>query len=163
MDYKRIEQLLERYWQGDTSVEEEACLRRFFTEEEVPGHLLRYKEWFAYQQVQQELCLGDDFDERLLREMEVSTVKARRVTLFSRLTPLLKAAAVVAVILTLGNVAQHSFTPEGGTTVLATDTIGKQVTAPSVAVSDEGKANQALADSLNGIATQKASDPVVNE
>jgi hypothetical protein len=31
---------------------------------------------------------------------------------------------------------------------LATDTIGKQVTAPSVALSNELKADQALADSL---------------
>lgn len=43
MDYKDIEQLLERYWQCETSVEEESVLRDFFTKEEVPAHLLRYK------------------------------------------------------------------------------------------------------------------------
>ena len=31
MDYKDIEQLLERYWQCETSVEEESVLRDFFT------------------------------------------------------------------------------------------------------------------------------------
>ena len=36
MDYKDIEQLLERYWQCETSVEEEATLRDFFAKEEVP-------------------------------------------------------------------------------------------------------------------------------
>ena len=35
MDYNDIEQLLERYWQCDTSAEEEARLRDFFTQEEV--------------------------------------------------------------------------------------------------------------------------------
>ena len=51
MDYKDIEQLLERYWQCETSVEEESVLRDFFTKEEVPAHLLRYKNLFVYQQV----------------------------------------------------------------------------------------------------------------
>jgi hypothetical protein len=31
MDYKRISALLERYWEGETSLEEEALLREFFS------------------------------------------------------------------------------------------------------------------------------------
>ena len=54
MDSKYIEQLLERYWQCETSLEEEAQLRTFFMEGDVPGHLLRYKDLFVYQQLQQE-------------------------------------------------------------------------------------------------------------
>ena len=54
---------------------------------------------------------------------------------------------MIAIILSLGNVAQHSFSGDDAR-VLATDTIGKQVTAPSVALSNELKADQALADSL---------------
>ena len=50
MDYKYIEQLLERYWQCETSLEEESELRSFFSEEEVPAHLLRYKELFNRRQ-----------------------------------------------------------------------------------------------------------------
>ena len=59
MDYRDIEQLLERYWQCETSVEEESVLRDFFSKEEVPAHLLRYKNLFVYQQVQQEVGLGE--------------------------------------------------------------------------------------------------------
>lgn len=146
MDYKNIEQLLERYWQCETSVEEESQLRNFFTKEEVPSHLLRYKNLFVYQQVQQEVGLGEDFDARILAKVEPTVVKAKRLTLKSRFIPLFKAAAVIAVILSLGNVAQHSFSGDEGS-VLAADTIGKQVTTPSVALSGE-KAEQALADSL---------------
>ena len=54
MDYKYIEQLLERYWQCDTSVEEEAQLREFFASGEVPDGLLRYRDLFLYQKVQQD-------------------------------------------------------------------------------------------------------------
>ncbi|MCS2436750.1 hypothetical protein NXY48_11295 [Bacteroides ovatus] len=147
MDYKDIEQLLERYWQCETSVEEEATLRDFFAKEEVPAHLLRYKNLFVYQQVQQEVGLGEDFDTRILAEVESTVVKAKRLTLTGRFIPLFKAAAVIAIILSLGNVAQHSFSGDDGS-VLATDTIGKQVTAPSVAISNDVKAEQVLADSL---------------
>ena len=49
MDCKYIEQLLERYWQCETSLEEEAQLRAFFNGSDVPEHLLRYKDLFVYQ------------------------------------------------------------------------------------------------------------------
>lgn len=109
MDFKYIEQLLERYWQCETSLEEEAQLRAFFKESDVPEHLLRYKDLFVYQQLQQEEQLSEDFDARVLAEIEVPVVKARRMTLIARFMPLFKAAAVVAVVLSLGNVMQHSF------------------------------------------------------
>ncbi|MGN1260584.1 MAG: hypothetical protein ACI4UC_05720, partial [Alloprevotella sp.] len=66
MEYSSIEQLLERYWQCETSLEEEARLRAFFNGDNVPRHLLRYKELFVYQHLQQEEHLGDDFDARVL-------------------------------------------------------------------------------------------------
>jgi hypothetical protein len=54
--------------------------------------------------------LGDDFDARMLEmvneEHAPKSEKARTVTLTQRLMPLFKAAAVVAIILTLGNAAQ---------------------------------------------------------
>ena len=71
MDSKYIEQLLERYWQCETSLEEEAQLRAFFSEDNVPEHLLRYKNLFVYQQLQQKVHLGEDFDARVLAEIEV--------------------------------------------------------------------------------------------
>ena len=124
MDFKYIEQLLERYWQCETSLEEEAQLRAFFKEYDVPEHLLRYKDLFVYQQLQQEEQLSEDFDARVLAEIEVPVVKARRMTLIARFMPLFKAAAVVAVVLSLGNVMQHSFFSDVKE-VAAVDTIGK--------------------------------------
>lgn len=49
MDYKYIEQLLERYWECETSIEEEAILRAFFLQKEVPAELARYKSLFVYE------------------------------------------------------------------------------------------------------------------
>ena len=43
-----IEELLELYFEGQTSAEEEATLRRFFTSADVPDNLAMYKPLFAY-------------------------------------------------------------------------------------------------------------------
>ena len=106
MDYKYIEQLLERYWQCETTLQEESILRSFFSQDDVPTELEQYKALFAMQQ--QEPTLGDDFDARILAMVgqDDEKPKAKVVTLTSRLMPLFRAAAVVAIILTLGNAAQ---------------------------------------------------------
>ena len=104
MDYKYIEQLLERYWQGETTLQEEAILRAFFCQPVIPDHLRRYQPLFG---LEKEEPLGDDFDARILGMIEEEDKpKAKVVTLTSRLMPLFKAAAIVAIILTLGNAAQ---------------------------------------------------------
>ena len=36
MNYKYIDQLLERYWNCETSIQEEQILRAFFQQEEIP-------------------------------------------------------------------------------------------------------------------------------
>ena len=106
MDYKYIEQLLERYFQCETTLKEEEILRSFFSQEDVPVWLTKYQTLFTYE-AQKEQLLDKDFDERILTMIEQGEpVKARVVTLTQRLMPLLKAAAVVAVILTIGNAAQ---------------------------------------------------------
>ncbi len=102
MDYKYIEQLLERYWQGETTLQEEAILRNFFSQPDIPESLRKFQALFT---LEKEETLGDDFDERILG-MIGEEPKAKIVTLTSRLMPLFKAAAIVAIILTLGNAAQ---------------------------------------------------------
>ena len=65
MDYKYIEQLLERYWAAETSLEEESTLKDFFAQSNMPAHLARYKALFDYEQAQADVTLGESFDERL--------------------------------------------------------------------------------------------------
>ena len=43
-----IEKLLEQYFEGQTSAEEEAMLRRFFASGVIPDNLVMYKPLFAY-------------------------------------------------------------------------------------------------------------------
>ena len=49
MDYKYIKQLLERYWNCETSLEEEDILRTFFSQEDIPSELESYKALFTYE------------------------------------------------------------------------------------------------------------------
>ena len=106
MDYKYIEQLLERYWACETTLQEESILRSFFSQEDIPAELCQYKALFDYEHQKDEV-LGDDFDNRILEMIgEEEKPKAKVVTLTSRLMPLFKAAAIVAIILTLVNAAQ---------------------------------------------------------
>ena len=68
MDYKYIEQLLERYWETETSLQEETILRTFFSQPDIPENLRKYQSLFVCEQ-QREEVLGEDFDARILDQI----------------------------------------------------------------------------------------------
>ncbi|MBR2236641.1 MAG: pyruvate ferredoxin oxidoreductase [Prevotella sp.] len=117
MDYKYIEQLLSRYFEATASLKEEQILKAFFAQddEELPEALRQYKPLF--EAMEKGDVLDTDFDDRILSligrqttdnsQSEVS--KARIISLQERFRPLLRAAAVVAVILTLSTAINQSF------------------------------------------------------
>lgn len=106
MDTKKIELLLERYWEAETSLEEERTLREYFRGDDVAEELSQWKPFFEAQAGEE--TLGEDFDERLMGLIsdEALVVKAKVVSLRDRLMPLFKAASVVAIILTVGGALQ---------------------------------------------------------
>ena len=57
-----IEEVLNRYFEGETSVAEECELRRFFAGADVPDHLSAYRPLFAY----------------LMRRLQRSTIRQKR-------------------------------------------------------------------------------------
>lgn len=133
MDYKYIEQLLERYWNCETSLEEEQILRSFFRQKELPAHLLRYKQLFVYQEVEKEMKLGEDFDAKILAQIEKPVVKARRLTLRSRFMPLFKAAAMITVLFVMGTLVQRSMESGDSEVVLVHDEYRNATADPQVA------------------------------
>ncbi len=48
MELSNIERLLEKYFEGETTISEEKELKVYFTRETVPSHLERYKDLFQY-------------------------------------------------------------------------------------------------------------------
>ncbi len=110
MDYKYIEQLMERYWAAETSLEEEEILHTFFSQQNIPAQLERYRPLFSCLQQEHAVELGDDFDQRILavtEERDAQPVRARTVSLRRQLRPLLRAAAAVAIIFSVGGALQH--------------------------------------------------------
>lgn len=151
MDYKYIEQLLERYWNCETSVEEEEILRTFFSQKDVPAHLLRYRSLFTYEQTIKKARLSDDFDDKILKliENEEAPVKAKTINFSQRLRPFFKAAAVIAILLTLGNAAQNSFTPQNAQKEYNYDHYQDTYKDPEVAYDQVSYALQMVARGLN--------------
>ena len=127
MDYKYIEQLLERYWECQTTLEEEAILRNFFRQEDVPASLLPYRQLFTEQVEMSEEHLDADFADKMLRlvgeETPIRVCKARRVTFMHRLRPFYRVAGLVAILLTIGNAAHQSFSGDEETTPQTAETI----------------------------------------
>ncbi len=110
MDYKYIEQLIERYFACDTTLQEEQILRSFFAQEDVPGHLMEYADIFRYELTACDEHLNEQFDARMISliERENGLKKTNVVRMRSRFTPLFKAAAIVAIVLTIGSAAEKS-------------------------------------------------------
>lgn len=73
-EHKRIEDLLERFFEGQTSNEEERVLYDFFAGPDVPSHLRRYKEVFGY--FESGICL--DFIEQPERSLPVKKSSDKR-------------------------------------------------------------------------------------
>lgn len=108
MDYKYIEQLIDRYFEGETTLEEEHILREFFAQGEVPEHLRQWQQLFRSEAELSEAHLDERFDRRVMELVGETHVEARRITLARRLRPLFKAAAFVAFAIVIGTAVEHA-------------------------------------------------------
>lgn len=97
--------LLDKYFEGETSLEEEAQLRRYFQEtEKLPPHLEPYGALFAYFEspIPAFSQKGEDKLRQALQEKQRSqAAKVRPLNRLSSLRPWL-AAASIALVLSLG-------------------------------------------------------------
>lgn len=105
MDYKYIEQLLERYWNCQTTLEEEQILRSFFNQDDIPIGLLKYKSLFCYEMQSKEVnVLDETFDNKVLQRIG----NGRNRPLIQRFLPLIKAVAIVCFLITTGTIIENS-------------------------------------------------------
>src|SRR5258708_3021120 len=80
MDLKQIEALLIRYYNGDTTLEEERKLKEFFNGENVPDHLKSEQLQFCFFMDSAEENTGLDIEKKLGKEI---TPKSKTVPLFN--------------------------------------------------------------------------------
>ena len=93
--------------------------------------------------------LGEDFDEQIMSVISrPQPVKARMLTMGQRFAPLFKAAAVVAIILTLSNAAQSSFRDDDYTNVTSFE---RPVQGVSVALNDSARTDTLKRSGLSNV------------
>lgn len=108
----KIEELLDKYFEGETSCEEERQLRHYFTHEEVPAEWQVYRPLFA--------CLDEEARAHRARQQEEAsapqpaeaTTELRSPAIEKRLRPprrLYRRAGIAAGILLLIGVAKLAF------------------------------------------------------
>jgi len=99
MDHKVTRQLLDKYFEGKTSLQEEAQLRQTFQAEELPEDLQPFRPLFRYLQEEQSASLPENFDEQLMAQLDGPSTAGQGIL---RLLPpqgwLLRAAAVLALV-----------------------------------------------------------------
>ena len=82
MDSKQIEQLLEKYWNCETSLEEEKMLRDYFRGE-VPESLKETADLFRYFEMQQANAVGgSDFDAAVIKQIKHQKPEGKSVKMF---------------------------------------------------------------------------------
>lgn len=69
-----IEELLDKYYNGETSTEEEKILRRFFSQQEIPGRFKADGELFRFFMKERESELPGNLEERLIGTLSPSSV-----------------------------------------------------------------------------------------
>jgi len=162
MNYKYIEQLLDRYFDCLTTLEEEQILRSFFAQEDVPAHLMQYRDLFIFEVEAKNETLGEDFDNKMMAIIDEEEKKTTRVfSLRRQLAPLFRAAAIVVVILSIGNIVEHSMvnlpTIEDNTNATAINPYIKTVDIESaIQIKDESRAEATpQTDSIPAIQSEK--------
>jgi len=97
MDSKRIEELLDKYWKCETSLEEEQLLRDYFNGDDVDDRLKENVALFKFFQQQRNESVEDvGFDDKVVSKIK-PTVKIRSA---SWLYNAVRIAAGVAVLVT---------------------------------------------------------------
>ncbi len=102
MDSKRIDVLLERYWNCVTTQEEEAELRAFFNAgEKIPAHLVSIAPLFQFFTKEAEVKLNDaTFEEALFKRIKQRSVSKTNVRKFEQsFQNYMKVAAAIGLVI----------------------------------------------------------------
>lgn len=107
-DIKRIEILLDKYWQGESTREEEALLKDYFTSDHVADHLTYIQPLFVVWQQNKKRELGNNFDKDLRKKIGLK----RKGPFFKASKPLSAYLIKIAATLILLLAATYLFYPK---------------------------------------------------
>src|SRR5690349_9815134 len=93
MDSKKIEELLQKYWDCETSLEEEQQLREYFRNEKFPEQMKETASLFNYFEQQKSKSVNDQFEQKVLGQLKKPAGKVTNLVQTS-----LRIAAGIAVL-----------------------------------------------------------------
>ncbi len=137
--------LIEKYFEGETSLEEEARLRAYFNDGEVAEELKVYQPLFEHFSDEQAQALSDGFDEMLFQKME--TQEAKIVKMRSWPQQMLRVAAAAAVLV-ISIIAFNQLKPKPAQQA-SIDWSKYEITDEKLAYEETVKALKLLSSKLN--------------
>jgi len=129
MDSKTLEQLLEKYWKCETSLEEEKVLRDYFNGNDVPDSLKDTASLFRYFEMERSRNAGEEVDKYVKKEIR----KEQRGKVISMTSVIRIAAGLLVVVAATYFVRQEvrkSYPPE----------VADTITDPKLALEETKKA-----------------------
>lgn len=93
MNYKKIQELLDKYWNCETTLEEEEILRSYFSNEEVHDDFIEFEQLFRHFNEVKGSRVSNDFDERVFEKVEKRKAQRRYLGVFTKV-----AAAVILIL-----------------------------------------------------------------
>lgn len=118
MDYNKIKILLEKYWNCETTLEEESILQEYLSGTDIPEDLKEFAPLFQYYKSQREVRTSNGFEERVIKEIKSKEQKGKR----KYLNIYYKSAAAVILILFFVTIHQRFIAVREKATVLVQDT-----------------------------------------
>jgi hypothetical protein len=119
MDSKHIEHLLEKYWACETSLEEEATIKDYFKQEQIPEHLLAHAPLFKYLDEEgSEDVLDAQFDQGVLEAIGEDK-QGKQVYVKTWYKSYMKVAAVLLVMVSASFLLTKYLNKQNETAVLA--------------------------------------------
>lgn len=96
MDYKVVQKLIDKYFETETSLQEERDLQAYFREGDVHESLRSYQPFFQFLEAEQIQQLDAAFDARLLEKLQI--VEKPQARVISMRLWMARAAAVLLLI-----------------------------------------------------------------
>ncbi len=138
MDSKQIGQLLEKYWNCETSLEEEQELRSYFNGTGVPENLKEAAELFRFFENERNRSLNEGFESEVMKSLRKSERSAKVVSMVRWVQVARIAAGLLVVVAAAYFVNKEVEKKETGT-----------ITDPKIALEETKKAFMMISKSFN--------------
>ena len=108
MDYNNIKQLIDRYWDSDTNIEDEQTIKTFFsTHTDLPEELEKWRSWFSNLSDISNAELGNDFDAKILERIKQEPIKNRKIFVLNLKNMAAACIAVLIICISGGKIISH--------------------------------------------------------